>query len=311
MNPLDLFDLHCDTASKLFEQDQPLFSNRLHVALDKSTAFRRYVQTMAVWSNNAFSDEDCWKRFLKIQDNLKKELSKNGVILAKDGKSLKRAAHSGKRTAILAVEDARLLAGDLTRIAVLYRLGVRFLTLTWAGMSVIGGAHDTNESLTPFGRRVAERCFEIGIVPDISHASRKVTAEILTMAKEYHRPVVATHSNAYAVHPHTRNLTNVEFSAIAESGGLVGISLAPQHLTNGECDTNAVIAHIKHYLSLGGENTLCLGCDFDGIDKTPKEISALSSLPRLADALLDARINEQTVHKIFFENAYGFAVNNI
>ena len=305
---MNLFDLHCDTALELYLRNQSLKENSLHVSLDKSAPFDTYIQTMAVWSDRALSDEDAYAQFLKTVARLNDELSANGVPLIKNGASLRLKPTRG---VILAVEDARILSGELTRLDYLYRLGVRFLTLTWGGVTCIGGSHDTDAPLSDFGRAVAEACFDIGIVPDVSHASRAVTAEVIAMAKQAHRPVIATHSNAYAVHPHTRNLTDAEFTAIIETGGIIGINLCRPHLTDGACSIADVIRHIKHYLSLGGENALCLGCDFDGIDTPPDGIDNLSDLPALWHAMIASGISEEITQKIFFENANGFAAANI
>lgn len=305
---MKLFDLHCDTALELYLQKQPLKNGSLHVSLDKAAAFDSYIQTMAIWSDASLADEQAYTQFLKAAANLKEELEKNDILLIENGTSLHRKPG---RSAILAVEDARILNGDLTRLAQLHRFGVRFLTLTWSGETCIGGSHDTDAPLTNFGRAVVSACFDIGIVPDLSHASRRVTAEVIAMAKSAGKPVIATHSNSFSVHAHTRNLTDAEFCAIAETGGIVGISLCRPHLSDGKCAIPDVIRHIKHFLSLGGENTLCLGCDFDGIDTPPDGIESIADLPALYGAMLDAGISEEITQKIFFENAYGFAAANI
>ena len=311
MMNFSLFDLHADTPSELYRKKLSLQSNTLHVALDKAKDFHRYCQVMAVWSNCRLSDEEAWDHFWQIRENLLRELSDNRIPLLTDGASLQKALSAEGRGAILAVEDARILAGDLSRLDRLYEAGVRFLTLTWAGETCIGGSHDTDTPLTPFGRAVVERCFLLGITPDVSHASRQVTKEVIALAKAARRPLIATHSNACSVWEHTRNLTDAEFKEITECGGIVGISLCPPHLAKDDCTVDTVVSHILHYLSLGGENTLCLGCDFDGIDTTPEGLTDLSQMPLLYDALLQKGIPESTVRKIFFENAYGFAAANI
>ena len=308
---MNLLDLHCDTALELYLRKQPFKSGSLHVSLDKAFPYETYIQTMAYWCDTFLSDEDAYARFPLVHDHLTEELKTNGVTLIHDLVSLNDTQTDTKRGALLAVEDARLLAGDLSRLDELYARGVRFLTLTWGGESCIGGAHDTDKPLTEFGRKVVERCFALGIIPDVSHASRRVTAEVIEMAKNAHKPIVATHSNSFAVYAHTRNLTDKEFIDILETGGVVGVSLCTYHLTDGACAVSDVVRHIKHYLSLGGENALCLGCDFDGIDTTPDGIPDLSALPVLYGALLSEGISEKTVKKIFFENAFGFIAANI
>ncbi|MBO5670080.1 MAG: membrane dipeptidase, partial [Clostridia bacterium] len=169
MHPLKLFDLHCDTASLLFDRKQSLAANDLHIDLDKANSFDTYIQTMAVWSNYRLSDEAAWERFWDIRENLLAQLDAYRIPLIKNSGDLSKAAEN-KRGAILAVEDARLLAGHPERLDILHDCGVRFLTLTWSGETCIGGAHNTNSGLTVFGRAMAEEALERGMILDISHA---------------------------------------------------------------------------------------------------------------------------------------------
>ncbi len=308
---MKLFDLHCDTPYELFHRHASLKKNDLHISLNKTIAYSAYIQSAAIWSDCRLSDSEAWDAYLSIQENFKREIAINpDAILAKNAQDLIRAADTGKRCFIQAVEDARILDGDLSRLDRLREDGVRLLTLCWAGKSCIGGSHDTSFPLSDFGADVVKRCFEYKITPDVSHASRAVTADVLKLAKEYRKPVVATHSNAHAIHPHTRNLTDEEFRAITDLGGVIGISLCPEHLTDGACDINAVVRHIQHYLRIGGEHSLCLGCDFDGIGDTPAGLENVARLTALADRLNLAGLSASTIERIFFDNAYGFAVEN-
>lgn len=308
---MKLFDLHCDTPYEIYHRHASLQKNDLHISLDKTDAYSTYIQSAAIWSDCRLSNSEAWDAYLVIHEHFKKEMSLNpDTILARNAGDLIRAADTGKRCFVQAVEDARILDGDLSRLDRLREDGIRLLTLCWAGESCIGGSHDTARPLSDFGADVVRRCFEYRITPDVSHASRALTADVLKLANEYGKPVVATHSNAHAVHPHTRNLTDEEFRTIADLGGVVGISLCPQHLTDGACDMDTVVRHIQHYLRIGGEYSLCLGCDFDGIGETPAGLENVSLLTDLADRLNLAGLSPSTIDRIFFDNAYGFAVEN-
>ena len=308
---MKLFDLHCDTPYEMAHKNASLTKNDLHISLDKTGSYSAYIQSAAVWSNCRLSDEDDWEEYLRISEHFAQEIAHcPNAFIGRTADDVRRALNTGERCFIPAVEDARILAGDLTRLSILQKNGVRFLTLTWAGESCIGGSHDTDKPLTDFGRSVVEHCFELHIIPDVSHASRAVTAETLQMAKAHGKPVIATHANAFTVHPHTRNLTDGEFRAIADCGGIVGISLCPEHLTAGSCGIGSVADHIRHYIRLSGEDAVCLGCDFDGIGETPEGLFDVSCLIRLADHLSTAGIPSRMIDKLFFDNAYGFATGN-
>lgn len=306
-----LFDLHCDTPYEIAHKHVSLTQNDLHISLDKTSPYSTYIQSAAVWSDCRLSDEDAWQEYLRICAHFAREAETcPNTFIGHTADDIRRALSTGERCFIPAVEDARILAGDLSRLDILKKNGVRFLTLTWAGESCIGGSHDTDKPLTDFGRSVVERCFELHIIPDVSHASRAVTAEVLQRAKECGKPVIATHSNAHSVHPHTRNLTDEEFLGIVRCGGIVGISLCPEHLCAGKCGIDSVANHIRHYIRLGGEDAVCLGCDFDGIGETPDGLMNVSCLVHLADHLNTAGLPARIIDKLFFDNAYGFAVEN-
>lgn len=297
-----LFDLHCDMPTEAYIRSLSICDETLMASAKKAASFEHYVQVAAIWSDCRLNDEDAYARYLAVRDNFYKEIRKNGFLLATRAEQVR----NGVPNYILAVEDARILAGDLTRLRGLYEDGVRLLTLTWAGTSVIGGAFDTDEPLTDFGRQVVEECFRLGIIPDLSHASTAVIEEVLAMAEERSLPVIATHSNAYSIHPHKRNLRDEHFRRIAALGGIVGISFCPPHLTDGYCTTKNVIKHILHDLSLGGQHCLAFGADFDGIESTPDGLSDLSYMPSLYNALKNEGVEEDILNRLFYHNAHEF-----
>ena len=308
---MKLFDLHCDTALELWLQKQPLGDNPLHISIAKTAPYDAYIQIAAVWSDRRLDDEAAWRQYLAVSDAFAAEIARTpGARLAADADAIAAGAAAGERVFVPAVEDARLLGGDLSRLDTLAARGVRILTLLWGGESIIGGSHKTAAPLTDFGREVVRRCFSLGITPDVSHASRAAAAEVLDLAEAAGRPVVASHSNSYAVFPHSRNLTDAEFRRIAALGGVVGVSLAPNHLTDGPCTADTVAEHMLHDLSLGREDVLCLGCDFDGITHAPEGLKDVSRLGALADALASRGVPPRVIDKIFFENAFRFAQRN-
>ncbi len=297
---ISYFDFHCDTPFELYRRGAPLGQNDLHIALDRAHGLDRWVQTAAIWSDRRLSDDDAFAQFLCIADDFKTKAASCGVPLAKG------ALSDAPRQFLLAVEDARLLGGDLSRMDVLSGAGVRVLTLVWAGDGCIGGAHDTDGGLSPFGKEVVLRCFETGIVPDLSHASDRMIDEVLDLAAVHHRPVVATHSNARAVYAHRRNLRDEHFRAIVASGGLVGLSFAPQHLAESGADLHAILRHAQHDLSLGGEDALVFGGDFDGIETTPQGLSSIADIPALYDLFERELGNRALCEKIFYQNGIRF-----
>lgn len=309
---MKLFDLHCDTPYELPATGQSLYDNDLHISLKKASKYENYGQIAAVWSSKRLGDEEAYKKFWDISDNFFKELSKNerSAMLCKSGEDIKKAWSEQKSAFVLSVEDARLLCGDISRLDLLFERGVRVLTLLWGDETIIGGSHNTTAGLTDFGKQVTRRCFEIGIIPDVSHASERSADDVTEIAAEYGRPFIASHSCAYSVYDHTRNLRDHHIEAIKATGGIIGQSLCPSHLQNGGADIEAVVRHIEYYLSAGAGDNLALGGDLDGTS-LPSGMNDLRDMDKLIDLLQRDGISNDEIEKIFWRNAYDFAVKNI
>lgn len=313
---LSLFDTHCDTALELYQHKARLDENQCcHISLEKAACYESYAQYYAIWSNRRLDDETCWQEFLKASSYFKEELSRlsHKATQVIHGAELEAAVRAGKHAAILAVEDARLTAGRLERVDELYAHGVRYLTLLWGGDTCIGGSHNTENGLTEFGKAVAVRCFELGILPDVSHASERSVDDLLPIAYEFGKPFIATHSNSHSLHPHTRNLRDRHFQAIKELGGIVGVSLCPPHLTDTSlrpATAEDVFAHVERYLSMGGEDMVGFGADWDGTE-LPDGFSDVGHLTTVAEIMARHNYSEELIHKLFWKNFYDFAVKNL
>ncbi len=308
---LNLFDLHCDTPSELYRHAEKLDYNSLNVCLNGANAFHRYSQVMAIFTPQALDNETGFRNFHKTADYLMHELERLSyrVSFVRSAEGYFQSQTHAR--VFLSVEDARILNGKSDRLAILHARGVRFLTPVWGGENCLGGAHDTSVGLTDFGKQTVDDCFRLGIVPDISHASEQTAEDILTIAEKHGKPVVATHSASYSVRAHSRNLRDEQFEAVKKSGGLVGICLYSQHL----CDRNDatisdIIAHVEHYFSLGGENTVAFGSDFDGA-KMPNGIRCPSDLFLVAEELARLNYTNSQIRHLFYRNAEAFVNRNL
>ena len=297
---ISYFDLHCDTLREAYLNNYNIFSSPLHISLDKTKNFDKYIQITAIWSDCRFNDHDAYILYEKILSYAKQ----SGLEFAKSYNDL------NDKSFILSIEDARIIENDLDRINKFHDDGVRFMTLNWSGETIIGGAWDTNASLSSLGKDAVLRCFDVGIIPDISHSSRKTTEAVMELSANYNKPIIASHSNSYSVCNHNRNLTDDEFSFFVKSNSIVGISLCPSHLSNENATINDVMKHIYHYLTLNGENTISIGCDFDGVSSLPRGISGISDIPRLYNEV-SSLFGDIIAKKIFFKNAYNFMKENL
>ena len=217
---IPLFDLHCDTLLSLYKEKYTLDSSPLHISNRKTSNFSPYTQVMAIWSDCRLSSKDAYNQYKNVIEYAKR-LNINFARKFSDILS------GGK---ILAIEDGRIIENDVSRLEEFKKDGVKIITLSWSGINQICGSWDTDAFLSEFGKSFVEKCFELSIIPDISHTSVEATKDIIELARKRNKTIIASHSNSYSVCRHGRNLRDDDFKAICELGGIVGISLAPQHL---------------------------------------------------------------------------------
>ena len=315
VDSMNLCDLHCDTAFELHARGEHLSSGSLNIDLEKINTFEKYVQLSAVCAAKDDSDSDAFDRFFAVLGYFTEEVKRCSCRICSSPGDILSAVRDNIPAFIMTVEDARLLAGKIGRLNLLFDAGVRVITPLWGGESIIGGSHESEAGLTPFGRDVAKGCAELGIITDISHASLRSSDELIDIAVAHGMPVIASHSCAYDVSPHSRNLRREHLTAVVASGGIVGVNLYPPHLNGGdsECsDVGDVVKHIKYYLDETGEASVALGCDFDGMgSRGTRGLEDVSKLPSLYSALLGAGVSESTAERIFFSNALAFLTENL
>ncbi len=292
---MKFFDLHCDTAYEMYVQETGFQKNKLNISLERAKYFDDYKQIMALWCDNERSDEECFEDFLSMHANF----LRHSTVPCDFGPFA------------FSLEDARLLCGKIERLELLHSMGIKFLIPMWRGESIIGGAFDTSVGLTDFGRAVIEKCFDLGIIPDISHCSLESASEILSIGEKQGKAVIASHSCAYSLHSHMRNLRDEQFLRIKDLGGIVGLSFCAYHLAKDEenCTADDIIRHFDHYLSLGGEDMVCFGADMDGAPM-PSGITGIESIGKIYD-ILCCHFGKEIADKLAYENASNFVKKNI
>ncbi len=224
---------------------------------------------------------------------------------------LQRCLDDGVMAAVLHLEGADAIDTDLDTLHVLYRAGLRSLGLVWGrpntfaeGVAVrFQSSPDTGPGLTEAGRRLVRACNDLRIVIDLSHLNERGFWDVAALTDA---PLVASHSNAYALCPSTRNLTDPQLEAIAASDGMVGLNFAVNFLREDAArDANTplevMVRHIDYLVERVGIDRVGFGSDFDGV-LISKEIGDVSGLPRLMSALRDRGYDDQALRKLAHEN---------
>lgn len=184
----------------------------------------------AIYSPNGLSPEVSATRALDmislIYDAV--ERNRNKVAIATTPAQARRNAKNGLISIFMGMENGDQIGGDLARLKLFYRLGVRYMTLTHCGNNDICDSCSTSEKrwggLSPFGEKVVEQMNSLGMLVDVSHISDDSFWDVIRVSKA---PVVATHSCCRALSNNPRNMTDEMIKALAEKGGVISVNFYP------------------------------------------------------------------------------------
>jgi membrane dipeptidase len=182
-----------------------------------------------------------------------------GFVIIECAEDLDLVVAGGRKGLVLTIEGGAALGDtDLTVLRTLHRLGLRSLNLLWFRANALGDGlgEPRGGGLTGFGREVLAEACRLGILPDVSQASERTTDDIIEAATV---PVIASHSNARAVHGEARNLSDPQIRAIAATGGLIGLNGFPRLVGPGDPDVDRLIDHLLHIADLVGPEHVCFG----------------------------------------------------
>ena len=317
------FDAHCDTVYRCLETGETsaldygdsreeqcryyaasahLRRNGGHIDLERSRQFSRCAQFFALFHDAAEAPADgMWAQCRRMYDFFLREMEDNADIVryCRTGREVDEAAAAGKTAALLSMEGADLIDCDVHKVETVAQWGVRLLNPVWNRANVLSGtnAEEPERGLSAEGRDFIHALEEYGIYPDVSHLSDAGFWDLVHIAR---RPIVASHSNARVVCPHRRNLTDDQFRAIRDSGGVVGLNLYLHFV--GQPTMDALVAHVEHFLALDGEKTLCLGGDLDGCEALAAGMAGMQDVPKLYEALKARGYGDALLEDIFWNN---------
>jgi membrane dipeptidase len=217
----------------------------------------------------------------------------------------------GPPAAVLHLEGAEAIDEELEALDHWYAAGLRSLGPVWSRPNhfahgvpfVFPSSPDTGPGLTDAGKALVRRCAELGILVDLAHLNE---AGFWDVARAEAGPLVASHSAAHAICPCSRNLTDRQLDAIAESDGLVGIVFAslflrPDFEDTSDTPMSVIVEHACYVAERIGVRHVALGSDFDGAI-IPGELGDVAGVPRLIEALADAGFDSQELEALAWDN---------
>lgn len=306
------------------------------------------VQVFAVWCSEKYGKGSAFAYANKQIDGLMSIIQRypNAIALATDTKSMQQIVADGKIAAVIGVEGGHMIEDRMDYLDSLYQRGARYLTLTWNN-SLDWATSATDEArkagtlkhkgLNEFGKQVIHRMNELGMMVDLSHVGRQTFFDVMEITT---KPVLVSHSNAYALMAHPRNLQDDQIKAVAENGGVICVNfysgfLDPAHYTkinrlyekyvtaqdtikrSTDAKYNKLPAsakeqlrpslsllfdHIDYLVKVAGIDHVGIGSDFDGISSSPKGLDDCSDFPKITEGLLQRGYSEADIRKILGEN---------
>jgi membrane dipeptidase len=261
--------------------------------------------------------------------------------LALSSDDVVRARQDGKIASLLGVEGGHGIDNSLSVLRALHALGARYMTLTHSeSLDWADSATDQPKAhgLSPFGEQVVREMNRLGMLVDISHVSAETMHHALKISKA---PIIASHSSAYALAQHPRNVPDDVLKLIATNGGVVMVNFYPGFLTPegaratkeffqvgrklraqypNENEYEAayeewrkahpyprgsvhdVVDHIEHIIKVAGVDHVGIGSDYDGINQTPRQLEDVSCYPYITQELLNRGHSPEAIKKILGGN---------
>ncbi|WP_144606493.1 dipeptidase [Algoriphagus algorifonticola] len=216
-----------------------------------------------------------------------------------------RAEDKNTIGAMLGIEGAHALEGDLLNIDRVFEAGVRMIGPTHFFDNELGGsAHgESGDGLTEFGKAAVKRMNDLGIFVDLAHSSPAIVDDVLAISTQ---PVIVSHTGVRAVLDSQRNLSDEQIKKIAEKGGIIGVAFFDMAV--GEPELPNIIASIKHIRDLVGIEYVALGSDYDGSVAVPFDITGL---PLIVEGLLKEGFTKTEIRAVMGENVKEFFLKNL
>ncbi len=312
-------DLHCDTLYEAWQLLEHDFINLPKSQVDlarlkkngcRAQFFSIFMPPLTLKNKlgNFFpTDEDHINRLYRI---FQTTLLKNPDSIAYAGKyqDLRRNTRAGKVSAFLTLEDGRAVDGRISNVKRFYKMGIRVITLTWNLPNCLAVPCSTDvdimeRGLTKLGKDTIEMMNDLGMIVDVSHLSDGGFWDVHKISK---KPFIASHSCCRELAPHPRNLSDEMLKAIAEKGGVVGITLNPFMLTgepkNQGTTTEEVFRQMNHVINVAGIDALSIGTDFDNTLRTVADIKGAQDMPEFFESMLKNGFTADQIEKIATKN---------
>lgn len=224
------------------------------------------------------------------------------MSLARTASDVSACHTRGEIAALLGIEGAHALEGNLDNVARFANRGVRYIGLLHfsaneAGYPAYGRGRRDDAGLTSWGFELVRACEEQGVIVDLSHINKR---GFIDACRASNKPPIVSHTGVLGAFEHWRNIDDEQLRAVADKGGVVGVIFCPAFV--GGDGLEPVVKHLRHVIDVVGEDCAALGSDWDGFIVPTQPLRDPRGLPLLTDALLQAGVSKQAVGKILRGN---------
>ena len=236
---------YCNWSREIFEINREASLDAVHVTIVYHEDYDELLERVNEW-NAHFKD------------------NKDLIFHGKTFKDIEKA-HQEKKTAIFfGFQNCSPIEDDINLIEKVHQLGCKFMQLTYNNQSLLAtGCYEKIDSgVTNFGKEVIKEMNKVGIVIDMSHSAEKSTFDAIEISE---KPIAITHANPLFWHKAIRNKSDDLLKALAQCGGMIGLSLYPHHLKDGTncnldnfCEMVAKTAEMIGVKNIGIGSDLCL-----------------------------------------------------
>jgi len=339
-----VIDTHADTPQRFLDEDFDIGNSDPkdygHISLDKARAGNLGAEFFSIWVEPESNAGHFARHTFDLIDSVYEQAARHPdrMMMAFSVADIERAHKEKKLASLMGIEGGHSIENDMHLLRDYYRLGVRYMTLTWS---------NTNEWGDSSGKQLVLEMNRLGMMVDISHVSDKTFWDAIAITKA---PLMASHSSARALTNAPRNMTDDMLRAVAKNGGVVDVNFfsafddqacwdavqaqqkaieaavrarMAQHKAEGKPTTfieqdivvrewmmriprpplKVLIDNIDHIAKVAGVDHVGLGSDFDGVaGATPQGMDSAADLPKITQALVDRGYSASDIRKILGGN---------
>ena len=228
-------DTHADTPQRFLDENFDIGSTDPndygHISLDKMKAGNLGAEFFSIWVEPETNQGHYARHTLDLIDSVYEQAARHPtrMMMASSVDDIERAHREHKLAALLGIEGGHSIENDLRLLRDYYRLGVRYMTLSWSNTNEFADSSgdiddpkvEHHNGLTEGGKQIVSEMNRLGMLVDISHVADKTFWDAIAIAKA---PVIASHSSARALTNHPRNMTDDMLRAVAKNGGVVQVN---------------------------------------------------------------------------------------